>query len=31
MDYTRDRKEEYAPNAAVDLIAAGFLLSTEGR
>jgi hypothetical protein len=29
MDYTWVRKEGYAPNAAVDLTAAGFLLSKE--
>jgi hypothetical protein len=29
MDYTWARKEENAPNAAVDLIAAGSLLSIE--
>jgi hypothetical protein len=31
MDYTWALKEGYAPNAAVDLIAAGSLLSTEER
>jgi hypothetical protein len=31
MDYTWARKEGYAPNAAVDLIAAGSLLSKEER
>jgi len=29
IEYTWARKEGYAPNGAVDLIAAGSLLSTE--
>jgi hypothetical protein len=31
MDYIWDRKEEYALNGAVDLTAAGSLLSVEER
>jgi hypothetical protein len=31
MDFIWARKEEYAPNAAVDLIAADSLLSGEER
>jgi hypothetical protein len=31
MNFTWDQREEYAPNAAADLTAAGSLLSTEGR